>query len=297
MTNIRILIVDDSSTTRLLLTRLLSRDPAIEIVATAADGQIALTKLDQTLPDLVLLDVEMPNLDGLETLRALRQKYPAMPVVMFSRLTQRGAAESIEALFLGADDYVPKPDSKEALEHCIEHELLPRIRTLVALRTGPRPTTSMTGTLQPGPTDTEPVAKPSVPLRAGTAASPVDVVTIASSTGGPAALASVLAALPLDLKVPVLIVQHMPVGFTAAFAERLSQRTGLQVVEAGPDQPLDAAQVWVAAADHHCSSHEVHTEFDFSSTRLTRSTRVDRQPTSCSAPRPMSSPRAYWVSS
>ncbi len=90
MTNIRILIVDDSSTTRLLLTKLLSRDPAIEIVATAADGQIALTKIDQTMLDLVLLDVEMPNLDGLETLRTLRQKYAAMPVVMFSRLTQRG---------------------------------------------------------------------------------------------------------------------------------------------------------------------------------------------------------------
>ncbi len=109
----------------------------------------------------------------------------------------------------------------------------------------------MTGTLQPGSTETEPDAKAAVSLRPGTAASSVDVVTIASSTGGPAALASVLAALPLDLKVPVMIVQHMPVGFTAAFAERLSQRTGLQVVEAGPDQSLDAAQVWVAAADHH----------------------------------------------
>jgi two-component system chemotaxis response regulator CheB len=251
MTNIRLLIVDDSSTTRLLLTKLLSRDPEIEIVATAADGQIALTKLDQTLPDLVLLDVEMPHMDGLETLRALRQKYPAMPVVMFSRLTQRGAAESVEALFLGADDYVPKPDSKEALEHCIEYELLPRIRTLVALRTGVRSAARVTDPVQPEPIETEAVAVPAIPLRAGTAAVPVDVVTIASSTGGPAALATVLAALPLDLKVPVLIVQHMPVGFTAAFAERLSQRTGLQVLEAGPDQPLDAAQAWVAAADHH----------------------------------------------
>ena len=251
MTPIRILIVDDSSTTRLLMTRLLTRDPNVEIVATAADGQIALAKLDRTLPDLVLLDVEMPLLNGLETLCALRQKYPVLPVIMFSRLTKRGTAESVEALFLGADDYVPKPDSSAALEHCIEHELLPRIRSLVDSRAGARAATSVKTATNPADSQRHPVAEIPISLRPESSTSRVEVVTIAASTGGPAALATVLSALPSDLKTPTLIVQHMPVGFTAAFADRLSQRTGLEVKEAQPDQPLTAAQVWVAAADHH----------------------------------------------
>lgn len=257
MTKTRILIVDDSSTTRLLLTRLLSLDPHVEIIATAADGQIALTKIDQTLPDLVLLDIEMPHLNGIETLRALRQKYPALPVIMFSRLTKRGAAESVEALFLGADDYVPKPDSSEALEQCIEQDLLPRIRSLVELRAGASAAAIAARSMKTASIQPPPVVARTISLRSDAPTTAVDVVTIAASTGGPAALATLLSALapdpqiPVLPQVPVLIVQHMPIGFTAAFAERLSQRTGLRVREAGADQCLHEAQVWVAAADHH----------------------------------------------
>jgi two-component system chemotaxis response regulator CheB len=205
MTPIRILIVDDSATTRLLLTR----DPDIEVAATAADGQIALAKLDQTLPDLVLLDVEMPRLDGLETLRSLRQQYPSLPVIMFSRLTKRGTAESVEAMFLRADDYVPKPDSSDELEQCVEQELLPRIRSLVELRTRAK-LAGATSSTNPDDSQRTLAAKAAILLRTGSAEAPVEVVTIASSTGGPAALATVLSALPPELKTPVLIVQHIP---------------------------------------------------------------------------------------
>jgi two-component system chemotaxis response regulator CheB len=250
MTPIRILIVDDSSTTRLLLTRLLTRDPNIEVAATAADGEIALAKLAQTMPDLVLLDVEMPQLNGLETLRALRQQYPVLPVIMFSRLTKRGTAESVEALFLGADDYIPKPDSSDALEQCIEQELLPRIRSLVELRTRAK-LTGATRSTNPDDSQRTLAAKATISLRTGSATERVEVVTIAASTGGPAALATVLSALPSDMQTPALIVQHIPAGFTAALADRLSQRTGLVVKEATAGSPLDAAQVWVAAAGHH----------------------------------------------
>ena len=250
MTPIRILIVDDSSTTRLLLSRLLTRDPNIEVAATAADGQIALAKIAQVNPDLVILDVEMPQLNGLETLRALRQQHPILPVIMFSRLTKRGTAESVEALFLGADDYIPKPDSSGALEQCIEQELLPRIRTLVELR-GRAKLAGATRPTDPDDSQRTLAARAAISLRAGSATARVDIVTIAASTGGPAVLATVLAALPSDLKTPVLIVQHIPVGFTAALADRLSQRTGLVVREAAAGLTLDAAQVWIAAAGHH----------------------------------------------
>ncbi|MBC8291204.1 MAG: chemotaxis-specific protein-glutamate methyltransferase CheB [Planctomycetes bacterium] len=261
MTKIRILIVDDSSTTRLLLTRLLSRDPNVEVIATAADGQIALSKLEQSLPDLVLLDVEMPQLDGLATLKALREKYLALPVIMFSRLTMRGAAESVEALFLGADDYVAKPASSEELDQCIEYELLPRIRSLAGMRSGlsssARTRPAQTASAKAADSETQDAIR----LRTDPLSARVDVVTIAASTGGPAALATLLAALAPEpavpilpvpiLPVPILIVQHISAGFTTAFAERLAQRTGLDVKEARADQPLSDAHVWIAAGDHH----------------------------------------------
>ena len=246
MTQSRILIVDDSSTTRLLLSRLLESDPETEVAAMAANGRIALAKLEHTPVDLVLLDVEMPELDGLETLRELRRKYPALPVVMFSRLTRRGTAESVEALFLGADDYVPKPDSSEALEQCVAQELLPRIHSLAT----PAGSSDQDSQVAPPQEHRDFPEKP-VRLRGSSSVPRVELVTIASSTGGPAVLATVLSALAPDLTVPVLVVQHMPVGFTSAFAERLAQRTGLQVREAGADQPVAGAHVWLAAADQH----------------------------------------------
>lgn len=253
MTTTRILIVDDSSTTRLLLTRLLDRDPQVDVVATAADGLIALSKLDQakhdqSLPDLVLLDVEMPQLDGLATLKALRKKYPALPVIMFSRLTRRGAAASVEALFLGADDYVAKPESSEELDQCIEYELLPRILSLAGMRSKLSPSTR-TQTAQSTSSDAK--LEDGITLRAESPSARVEVVTIAASTGGPAALTTLLSGLAPDPSVPILIVQHIAASFTAAFSERLAQKTGLTIKVATADQAVDAAQVWIAPGDHH----------------------------------------------
>lgn len=196
----------------------------------------------------MLLDVEMPQLDGLATLKALREKYPALPVIMFSRLTKRGAAESVEALFLGADDYVAKPESSEALEQCIENELLPRIQSLAGLRSNLSPSTRIQ-IAQPTPADPE--TEGEIALRTDAPAARVDVVTIAASTGGPAALATLLSSLAPDPSVPILIVQHIAAGFTAAFSERLAQRTGLDVKEARADQAVAEAQVWIAPGDHH----------------------------------------------
>jgi two-component system chemotaxis response regulator CheB len=278
----RVLIVDDSSTVRMILRRYLAADPNIEIAGAAANGRQALDRLDDYRPDVVLLDVEMPELNGLETLAELRQQHPRLPVIMFSRFTQRGATATIEALFLGADDYVPKPDSKDALTKCVEEELLPRIHELAqrggwdATTSNPRSgersyrrqtvDTSKSASAVPDKrlSRSEPVSEPaeheqspataptpSVVQRRALSSEAVEVVVIAASTGGPPVLAGLLDAIGSQIRVPVLIVQHMPANFTAAFAERLGQKSQLNVREAKEDQGIDAAQVWVAPGDFH----------------------------------------------
>ena len=128
---IRVLIVDDSVTIRRTLTKVLEADPELTVSGAAADGRIALSYLSQAVPDVVLLDIEMPNLNGFETLRELRKDYPHLPVIMFSSLTERGAAATLDALMLGANDYVPKPtqvNSFEIAEQCIRDEVIPKIK-------------------------------------------------------------------------------------------------------------------------------------------------------------------------
>src|SRR5262245_58182265 len=167
----------------------LSADPAIEVVGTAANGRIALAKLPQLTPDLVILDIEMPELDGLATLREIRKTHPKLPVIMFSALTERGAAASLDALALGATDYFPKPAGgclDDSLR-VIREELIPEIKALCARPAAPA---------FPPP--------PSAGVPVGPRVAAVEVVAIATSTGGPNALAEVFAGLPADLAVPVV---------------------------------------------------------------------------------------------
>src|SRR5262245_38412586 len=130
MGKIRVFLVDDASAVRRLVTSALNRDPALEVVGTAADGQMALNRLVELRPDVVLLDLEMPVMDGLETLVALRKTHPRLPVIMFSRFTQRGVEATVHALTLGADDYVPKPGDGLDVGPCIEGLLIPKIKLL-----------------------------------------------------------------------------------------------------------------------------------------------------------------------
>src|SRR6516165_9432500 len=130
MDKIRVLLVDDASVVRRLVTAALNRDPALEVVGTAADGKMALERLPDLRPDVVLLDLEMPVMDGLETLVALRKSHPRLPVIMFSRFTQRGVEATVRALTLGADDYVPKPGDGLDVSRCIEDLLIPKIKLL-----------------------------------------------------------------------------------------------------------------------------------------------------------------------
>lgn len=249
MAKFRILVVDDAVVFRRLLTEELSRDPALEVVGAAANGRIALAKMAQVNPDLVILDVEMPEMDGLATLAELRKTYPRLPVIMFSALTERGAEATLDALALGATDYFTKPANTGGLDASLEvirEQLIPEIKALCA-KAAPG------GHCPAG----APLAPPS--LRAGPQSlrwpagrsGSVDVLAIGASTGGPNALGEVFRRLPADFPVPIVIVQHMPPMFTRLLAERLSAEFAIRVHEGSSGSVLEPGHAWIAPGDHH----------------------------------------------
>jgi two-component system chemotaxis response regulator CheB len=233
---IRVLIVDDSATIRGLLSATLEADPDLKVVGAAANGRIGIDIIPSVSPDIVLLDVEMPVLDGIETLREIRQIAPKLPVVMFSSLTERGAKPTLDALLAGANDYAAKPAGLAAADVAatIRDEVIAKIKALV-----PRTLS------QPRPV----VASP--PRRPTASREPVRGVVIGVSTGGPTALAEVLPAFARNCPVPVLIVQHMPAFFTTQLAERLTKLTGTSVREATEGMPLKAGDVVLAPGGRH----------------------------------------------
>ncbi|SNT02392.1 two-component system, chemotaxis family, response regulator CheB [Geodermatophilus saharensis] len=242
MDPIRVLVVDDSVVVRKIVTDVLSSDPAIEVVGTAVNGKLALGKVDQLRPDLVTMDIEMPEMNGIEAVRALRAARNRLPIVMFSTLTERGAAATLDALSAGANDYVTKPanvGSVAASMESVREQLIPRIKALTG-----RP---VTGPPRPA---AAPVA-PRTPAPRSAAHKAPAVLVVGSSTGGPEALARVLPALPAALPVPVLVVQHMPPVFTRQFAQRLDRLSALRVVEAADGSPLLPGTVHLAPGDHH----------------------------------------------
>jgi two-component system chemotaxis response regulator CheB len=242
---IRILVVDDSVVLRRLLTDTFAGDPALEVVGTAANGRLALAKLPQLNPDVVTLDIEMPEMDGLATLKELRKQYPRLPVIMFSALTERGAAATLEALALGATDYFTKPTGEGGLEASVEvlrAQLIPAIKALCLRQTGVPSANSRADKMG---------VKPAAPRRPQAAAGPVQVVAIGASTGGPNALAEIFTHLPATFPVPIVMVQHMPPMFTRLLAERLSSQSPIPVREGLSGGQLRPGQAWIAPGDHH----------------------------------------------
>lgn len=240
MRMIRVLVVDDSVVIRRLLTDVITGDPDIELAGVAANGRIALAKLPQLNPDLVTLDIEMPDLDGLDTLPELRKLYPKLPVIMFSTLTERGAIATLEALSRGATDYVTKPANVGSVAVGIQRvkdDLLPKIKALCRLDNEPKPKVAM-----PRPALT---TLPKRPLQR------CEIVVIGSSTGGPQALTAVLTKLPADFPAPIVVVQHMPPIFTNHLANRLNQDCALEVLEAKGGETLRPGQVLIAPGDFH----------------------------------------------
>lgn len=242
MPKVRVLVVDDSVVVRRLVSDALSSDARCEVVGSAANGKIALAKISQVNPDVVTLDIEMPEMDGLECLAALRKVHPKLPVIMFSTLTERAAAATLKALSLGATDYVTKPSAGgiDAAQQMVRELLLPKV-----LHFG-----SAAGVSRP-PRLTPPPATRAAAASAKQGHYPVRVLAIGCSTGGPNALTALLECLPARPPVPVVITQHMPPVFTRLLAERLRAHTQLPVSEAQGGEVLAPGDIWIAPGDHH----------------------------------------------
>lgn len=246
MRKIRVLIIDDAVVIRRLLTEILAEDPVLEVVGSAATGTIGLAKIPQVKPDLVTLDIEMPGLSGLETLAEIRKLYPTLPVIMFSTLTERGASATLDALALGASDYVTKPSNTGSMAagvQAVRDALIPKIKGLCARLLGGPPapaSTRMPVAARIGRT----VATPRTLAR-------VDVLAIGVSTGGPNALAALLPELPAAFPIPIVIVQHMPAVFTKLLAQRLDAKTAIHVGEGEAGQVLEPGAAWIAPGGFH----------------------------------------------
>lgn len=238
MPKIRVLVVDDAVVMRRLIANVLEADPELELAGSAPNGKLALQKIPQVNPDVVTLDVEMPEMDGIETITEIRKLYPHLPVIMFNTMTRRGALATLDALARGATDYVTKPANVGSVSEGIERletELIPKIKAYARSKSQPSP-----------------VSMPPHDLRApGAASATCSLIAIGSSTGGPNALHQIIPALPADLPVPVAIVQHMPAVFTEMLAQRLNEVSKVRVHEAKNGHPIETGHVYITPGGHH----------------------------------------------
>jgi len=252
MTPLRIFIVDDSVVVRRLLHHVIESEPDIESVGSAPNGRIALNKLSTVDVDVVILDVEMPIMNGLETLSELRKRHADLPVLMFSALTKAGAETSVEALMRGATDCFAKPTDTRNREDAYRHiraTLIPAIRDLRGRKRAaaprPNPRISTRGHRRPR------LAASLRPLVGGPSRVRPAAIAIGSSTGGPNALARVIVDLGRRFSLPIAITQHMPPLFTEMLAQRLDDTTDLSVREAKEGDVLRPGTVLIAPGDYH----------------------------------------------
>ena len=235
--NVRILVVDDSAVVRRLVSDVLNAESDLEVVATAPTGTVGLTKLERFEPDVVVLDVEMPGMSGLEVLSEIRRRDGKIPIIMFSSLTERAASTTLEALSRGATAYAAKPSGTRSLEEGLEkvrEALVPVVRAVCGQDVRPA----------------APVPKraPRPIVRSGNQPA---VLAIGCSTGGPNALVEVIGRFPKNLPVPIVIVQHMPPLFTKILADRLTANSNVTVHEAVHGDVLKPGEAWIAPGDYH----------------------------------------------
>jgi two-component system chemotaxis response regulator CheB len=245
MEKIRVLVVDDSLVIRRALRECFRADPEIEVVGVADTGVRALEQIEALHPDVVTLDIEMPEMDGLETLRNLKARGSSVPVIMFSKYTTEGATASLEALLLGASDVVAKPEAQGgtgAACDVVKRQLTTRIRALG--RKARRGREKLADLLYPSGS----VSKESFIYEAP---GQIDAIGLAISTGGPRALIDIVSALDPTLPAPIFITQHMPPVFTRFLAERLSARGALSVHEATEGMLVEPGNIYIAPGNFH----------------------------------------------
>jgi len=237
MTKRRILIVDESVVVRQSLTDALSRESTLTVAGSAASARIALMKMPLLRPDVVLLDISLPGTDAVETLMAIRADYPDTMVIVLNAPTDRAAAATVEAMAIGAKDFVMKPEPagrSDTWLQTLSADIVSRIASHP-------PSRAAAG-----------ASVPSGPARVAVTHR-VDVVAIGVSTGGPSALMELLPRLAVDFPAPILIVQHMPPTFTKLLADRLAAKCRVRIAEVGPREILKPGDVWIAPGDFHLS--------------------------------------------
>jgi two-component system chemotaxis response regulator CheB len=242
---IKVLVVDDSAFMRKALTSILQEDPEIKVIGTARDGVEAIQMIQDLKPDIVTMDVEMPRMDGITALREIMQKCP-VPVIMVSSLTTEGAKVTLEALEVGAVDFIPKNLAELSVNIVkIKGMLIEKIKTI-----GKRGIIKRRPIAKPAETKIE-TPKVEIPKVRVTTERKVGIVSIGTSTGGPKALQEIIPKLPKDFPVPIVIAQHMPPNFTKPFAERLDQLSQLSVKEAEEGETIKPGIVYIAPGRGH----------------------------------------------
>ena len=246
---IAVMVVDDSAVIRGLIRRWLEEAPDIAVVATASDGETALRTAASARPDVLLLDIEMPKLDGLSALPRLLKADPELKVIMSSTLTLRNADISLRAMSLGAADYLAKPTSTRELNTVdgFRRELIEKVRALG----NARPRRERPQGAQPvRAAAPEPAPRKPLSFRPFSPATP-RIIVVGSSTGGPQALFKFLGAIGRNARQPILVVQHMPAGFTRILAEHLTKSAGIDAREAVAGEAIQPGRVYVAPGDWH----------------------------------------------
>ena len=258
---IRVMLCDDSSVIRRMVRAALTADPQLEVVYEAVNGQDALDHVGSVRPDVVILDVEMPVMDGIDAAYAIRSRSPTLPIIMFSSLTSQGAEATMDALAAGANDFAIKPSGTnnfQAAKEQVQKDLVAKIRILVGVPETARETLGVPasapvvprGERQPA-LRTQSTSPPAAQRFQSTGGGRVSVIAIGVSTGGPDALGKLITGLPKPFPVPILITQHMPPVFTGLLAERLSQQSGHQVREAKHGDIVKAGEILIAPGDFH----------------------------------------------
>lgn len=253
MVNKRVLVVDDSSSYQRLLSDVINERDGLEVVGVASNGKIALNMMQAVKPDVVTLDILMPEMDGIETLMQLCKKWPSVKTILLSSLTAETSDVAVDALALGAAEYSVKPAASAGMDSFranLNNDLLPKIEVLCGLERKKPPARALPEVrVERKVAASASIIKKSEPGNDGQGG--IKLVAIGVSTGGPEALATMLSQMPGDLGVPIVIVQHMPAAFTAKLAIRLNASSQLTVVEAQEGDKLCAGKVYIAPGDFH----------------------------------------------
>lgn len=252
----KVMIVDDSAVIRGFFRRLMEPDDAIEVVAAVGNGQSAVDTLQRSLVDVIVLDIEMPVMDGMTALPKLLEVDPSVKIIMASTLTVANADVSLQALSMGATDYVAKPTSTAELHSAdaFQRELIEKIKALGGARRGQPATVAHTApkkTARASDAPARPATKGAAITLRKSPSAPASVLAIGSSTGGPQALLEVLGGLKDDFNLPILITQHMPATFTGILAQHITKATGRDSQEAKDGEVVSPGRIYVAPGDFH----------------------------------------------